>query len=49
MYSLTATGDLFLGTWIEALDRYQEVLKGLMEGFAETVPAGGDASGNEEV
>ncbi len=33
MYSLTAAGDIFLRTWIEALNHYQEVLTGALERF----------------
>ncbi len=35
MYSLTAAGDVFLRTWIEALNRYQEVLTGALDRFEE--------------
>ncbi len=35
MYSLTAAGELFLRTWIEALNRYQEVLAGALARFDE--------------
>ena len=33
MYSLTAAGDIFLRTWLDALNRYQEVLTGALERF----------------
>ena len=33
MYSLTAAGDMFLRTWLDALNRYQEVLTGALERF----------------
>ena len=46
MYSLTAAGELFLRTWLDALNRYQEVLTGAMAGFDELAP--GASSGNEE-
>ena len=40
MYSLTGAGELFLRTWIEALNRYHEVLTGAMTGFeAEAAPS----------
>ena len=35
MYSLTAAGDMFLRTWLDALNRYQEVLAGALERFEE--------------
>lgn len=35
MYSLTAAGEIFLRTWIEAMNRYQEVLTGALERFEE--------------
>lgn len=35
MYSLTAAGEMFLRTWIEAMNRYQEVLTGALERFEE--------------
>lgn len=48
MYSLTAAGELFLRTWIDALNRYQEVLTGALAGF--DVPAATeDASTEGEV
>ena len=41
MYSLTAAGELFLRTWIDALNRYHEVLTGALAGFeTTTAPAG---------
>ncbi|MXZ87603.1 MAG: poly-beta-hydroxybutyrate-responsive repressor [Dehalococcoidia bacterium] len=46
MYSLTAAGELFLRTWIEALNRYQEVLTGALAGFDTTLA--GDDEGTEE-
>ena len=48
MYSLTAAGDLFLRTWIDALNRYQEVLTGALAGF-DAPAATEDASTEEEV
>ena len=33
MYSLTATGDLFLATWMQAFQNYQAVLQQAMQGF----------------
>ena len=36
MYSLTQAGELFLGTWIETLQRYQSVLHEALAGFAPT-------------
>ena len=44
MYTLTAAGELFLGTWIETLNRYQEVLTGVLGGFTE--PGAEAAVGN---
>ncbi len=35
MYSLTAAGDMFLRTSLDALNRYQEVLAGALERFEE--------------
>ena len=35
IYSLTAAGDMFLRTWLDALNRYQEVLAGALERFEE--------------
>ena len=46
MYSLTAAGELFLRTWLDALNRYHEVLTGAMAGFDEMAP--GASSNNEE-
>ena len=48
MYSLTAAGELFLRTWIDALNRYQEVLTGALAGF-DAPAATEDASTEEEV
>ncbi len=43
MYSLTAAGDVFLRTWIDALNRYQEVLTGALERFEDAAnPANSD-------
>ena len=43
MYSLTAAGDVFLRTWIDALNRYQEVLTGALERFEDSAnPANSD-------
>ena len=47
MYSLTAAGELFLRTWIDALDKYHEVLTGALAGF-ETTTAPDESAGNEE-
>ena len=47
MYSLTAAGELFLGTWIEALNRYQEVLTGALAGFDIPAPAEGNSTEEE--
>lgn len=46
MYSLTAAGELFLRTWIDALNRYQEVLTGALAGF--DVPAATEGGSTEE-
>ena len=46
MYSLTAAGELFLRTWLDALNRYHEVLRGALAGFDELAP--GASSDNEE-
>ncbi len=48
MYSLTTAGELFLRTWIEALNRYQEVLTGALAGFDE-VASEANAGTEEEV
>ena len=48
MYSLTAAGELFLRTWIEALDRYHEVLTGALAGFDGTQPPAEDAGAEED-
>ena len=49
MYSLTAAGELFLRTWIEALDHYRQVLTGALAGFeAASAPAGGASSDQYE-
>lgn len=34
MYSLTQAGELFLGSWIETMQRYQAVLATALTGFA---------------
>ncbi|MCY4393243.1 MAG: helix-turn-helix transcriptional regulator [Chloroflexi bacterium] len=47
MYSLTAAGELFLRTWIDALDKYHEVLTGALAGF-ETTTAPTESAGSEE-
>ncbi len=47
MYSLTAAGELFLRTWIDALDKYHEVLTGALAGF-ETTTAPAESAGSEE-
>ena len=46
MYSLTAEGEQFLRTWIEALNRYQEVLTGALAGFDTTLAS--EDEGTEE-
>ena len=46
MYSLTAAVELFLRTWIDALNRYQEVLTGALAGF--DVPAATEGESTEE-
>jgi len=46
MYSLTAAGELFLRTWIDALNRYQEVLTGALASF--DVPAATESDSTEE-
>ena len=33
MYSLTKAGDIFLSGWIDMLGRYQEVLRGTLDGI----------------
>lgn len=52
MYSLTAAGELFLRTWIDALERYHEVLTGALAGFEPTTsaatPDGTAATASEE-
>ena len=49
MYSLTAAGELFLRTWIDALDKYHEVLTGALAGFETTTAPTESASSEEEV
>ena len=44
MYSLTAAGELFLRTWIDALERYHEVLTGALAGFEPTTAAAPDGT-----
>ena len=40
MYSLTKAGEIFLSGWIEALQNYQNVLRGALEGLTPPAPAG---------
>lgn len=47
MYSLTAAGELFLRTWIDALNRYQEVLTGALAGFDAPAATEGDSTEEE--
>ena len=47
MYSLTSAGELFLRTWIDALNRYQEVLTGALAGFDIPAPAEGNNTEEE--
>ena len=45
MYSITKAGDVFLGTWIETMQRYQAVLATALTGFT---PANGKPAKPEE-
>lgn len=47
MYSLTAAGELFLRTWIDALNRYQEVLTGALASFDVPAPTEGNSTEEE--
>lgn len=38
MYSLTRAGDIFLSGWIDALQNYQNVLRGALEGLTPPAP-----------
>lgn len=40
MYSLTAAGQVFLGNWLEIMQRYQEVLQRSLEEIAPDGPDG---------
>lgn len=40
MYSLTAAGQVFLGNWLEIMQRYQEVLQRSLEELAPDGPDG---------
>lgn len=40
MYSLTAAGQVFLGNWLEIMQRYQEVLRASLEQMAPDGPDG---------
>ena len=48
MYSLTAAGEIFLRTWIEALNRYQEVLTGALDRFEEAATVTDDTTSEED-
>jgi poly-beta-hydroxybutyrate-responsive repressor len=48
MYSLTAAGEIFLRTWIEALNRYQEVLTGALDRFEEAATTTDDPTSAED-
>jgi poly-beta-hydroxybutyrate-responsive repressor len=48
MYSLTKAGDAFLSSWVEVLQRYQDVLRSAVEAYENSDPAlrdGADAEG----
>lgn len=47
MYSLTQAGEIFLGNWIEGLQRYQAVLNSVARAFAPTA-GGRDSDWNED-
>lgn len=40
MYSLTAAGQVFLGNWLEIMQRYQEVLQRSLDALAPDGPDG---------
>lgn len=42
MYSLTAAGDLFLATWMQAFQNYQAVLQQAMQGLFPPAPSAGN-------
>lgn len=48
MYSLTSAGELFLRTWIDALNRYHEVLTGALAGFDLPGAPSESTAGEEE-
>lgn len=43
MYSLTAAGDIFLRSWLDAMNHYQEVLTGALARFEEAANPTPDA------
>ncbi|HET9199571.1 MAG TPA: helix-turn-helix transcriptional regulator [Dehalococcoidia bacterium] len=45
MYSLTKAGDIFLTGWIDALQNYQKVLRGALEGLTPPTPTEAPARG----
>lgn len=47
MYSLTAAGDLFLATWMQAFQNYQVVLQQAMQGFFPPAPGATTESEDE--
>ncbi len=47
-YSLTAAGGMFLGTWVDLMERYQGVLNGALERFEQDgAPPSADRPGSE--
>ena len=48
MYSLTAAGDIFLRTWLDALNRYQEVLTGALERFEDAANPSNESNDEED-
>ena len=48
MYSLTAAGDLFLATWMQAFQNYQAVLQQAMNGFFPPAAAGTDTDTEDD-
>jgi poly-beta-hydroxybutyrate-responsive repressor len=48
MYQLTAPGQLFLGTWIDALERHQALLRRALEAFQGEQPGAQPAEASPE-
>ena len=48
MYSMTAAGDIFLRTWLDALNKYQEVLTGALERFEQAAQPATNTTARED-